>query len=210
SVLSVRYSLTNFPDKRIGYYGSLTTPMRIDSVTGVTTGNALAYKSFPRRDEVDAKLSKYLAGARVNQNVSFGVQFMRNRYIEYDIQPGGVLYTDVNGAPDQATFTPPSTLAASYNGQALWAEDEITLGRRLTMKFGGRFDRMVGISQDVAQVDTTFAKTGQTIQGLGKMFTWTKLSPRAGVNLKLTKDDKTVLRATVGRYYRPIVLADFQ
>ena len=58
-------------------------------------------------------------------------------------------------------------------------------------------------------MDTTFNQTGETVQGLGEMFTWTKLSPRGGVNLKLTNDDRTVLRATAGRYYRPIVLNDF-
>jgi TonB-dependent receptor-like protein len=100
-------------------------------------------------------------------------------------------------------------LAASYNGQAVWGEDEINLGRRLTVKIGARFDRMEGISQDVQAVDGQFNETGQTIAGLGHMFTWTQVSPRAGVNIKLTNDDKTVLRATVGRYYRPIVLNDF-
>src|SRR5204863_6216116 len=62
---------------------------------------------------------------------------------------------------------------------------------------------------DVAALDGQFNQTGQTINGLGRMFTWNKVSPRGGVNVKLTNDGKTVLRATVGRYYRPIVLNDF-
>src|SRR5262249_43512085 len=36
-----------------------------------------------------------------------------------------------------------------------------------------------------------------------------KFSPRGGVNIKLTRDDKTVLRGNVGRYYRAIVPNDF-
>ena len=113
TLLTVRYSLTNFPDKRIGFNDETTTPMRLDAVTGVQCCNALAYRSFPRRDEIDAKLNRYFSRSTFSQNVSGGVQFMRNSFAQYDIQPGGVLYTDVNGQPDQATFIPPSTQAAS-------------------------------------------------------------------------------------------------
>ena len=120
-----------------------------------------------------------------------------------------MLYTDVNSQPDQATFIPPSTLAAKYNAQALWVEDEVTVNRRLTFKVGVRYDDMKGVSPDVAAFDNNLEETGQTIQGLGDMFTWDTFSPRAGVNVKLTNDDKTVLRGTVGRYYRPIILSDF-
>jgi hypothetical protein len=209
TVLSVRYALTNIPDKRIGFYNDLTTPARFDSFTGVSSKNAVATRTMPRRDEADVKVNTYRAGARVSQNVSFGVQLARNRTINYDVQPGGVVYSDLNGAPDQATFTPPSVQAAKYNAQGVWGEDEVTVGRRLTLKFGARLDRMQAISQDAPAIDSQFTETGATIAGLGKMFTWTTLSPRAGLNFKLTKDDKTVLRATAGRYFRPIFLNDF-
>ena len=83
TVLSVRYSLTNFPDKRIGFNDETTTPMRMDAVTGVQCCNALAYRSFPRRDEVDAKLNRYFSRSTFSQNVSGGVQFMRNSFAQY-------------------------------------------------------------------------------------------------------------------------------
>ena len=209
TVLTARYALTNFPDKRLGYRESLTTPIHNDSVTGVQTGNTLAYKSHPRRDEVDVKVSKYVSGKRMNQNLSFGAQFVKNSYVEYDVVPGGVQFNDANGLPDQATFSGPSTLAASYNGQGIWGENELNFGHRVTVRLGARFDRMVGISQDVSAVDSQFNETAQTVTGLGTMFTWNKFSPRGGVNIKLTRDDKTVLRGSIGRYYRAIVPNDF-
>lgn len=209
TVLTGRYALTNIPDERIGFYEDLTTPARIDAITGVASGNATAVRTKPRRDEVSVRVNTYFAGNRINQNVSFGAQFVRNRTFIYEVQPGGVIYSDLAGRPDQATFTPPSVQAAQYNAQALWAEDEVNLGRRLTLKFGGRFDRMVADSQDAPAIDTQFNETGTTISGLGRMFTWTTVSPRFGLNLKLTDDDKTVLRMTAGRYYRPIFLSDF-
>ena len=81
---------------------------------------------------------------------------------------------------------------------------------------------MVATSQDAPQIDPTtsigdaglcrcviaFPTTGATVAGLGDMFTWTKIAPRVGLNMRLTADGRTVLRATVGRYYRPIFLND--
>ena len=55
----------------------------------------------------------------------------------------------------------------------------------------------------------TFGETGRTVEGLGTLFTWNKLSPRIGVNIRLTGDNKTILRATAGRYYRPAFPNEF-
>ncbi len=50
----------------------------------------------------------------------------------------------------------------------------------------------------------SFSESGGTIAGLGDLYTWNKVSPRLGVNLKVGHDDKTVVRGTIGRYYRPL------
>ena len=47
------------------------------------------------------------------------------------------------------------------------------------------------------------------LPGLGDLFTWNTVSPRLGLTWKLTEDGKTILRATAGRYYRPIFLNEF-
>ena len=120
-----------------------------------------------------------------------------------------MVFFDFDGAPDEAVFTPADIRAAKYNAQGFWGEDEVTIGQRVTLKFGARFDRMEGISQDAPEVDSSFEKTGTTIPGLGPMFTWNTVSPRFGFNIKLTDDGKAVLRGGVGRYYTPIFLSDF-
>ena len=65
---------------------------------------------------------------------------------------------------------------------------------------------MTGTSPDEEAVDNTLQYTGATVAGLGDMFTWNLVSPRAGVNYKLTADGKTIVRATYGRAYRQILL----
>ena len=138
------------------------------------------------------------------------------------VWPGGVLYLDFNGAPDQAQYQSPLVYAAESRSQGVWAEDELTMGR-LTMTPGVRFDRMVAISPAAPVVDPaaysgtdglchcnqSFGETGATIPGLGEMFSWKKVSPRMGINVRLTSDSRTVLRATAGRYYRTVFLNDF-
>lgn len=120
------------------------------------------------------------------------------------------MYSDFNGKPDQATFTPPSIDVAEYNAQVGWAEDEITFRRTLTIKIGARLDHRSGISPDAGAVDGSFASTSATIPGLATLLTWTTVSPRAGVDLELTDSGDTVLRGNVGRYYDPIALQSIE
>ena len=93
----------------------------------------------------------------------------------------------------------------------------------MTIVPGVRFDRMRMSSPDADAIDptvlnekgglcrcvATFGETGRTVEGLSTLFTWNKLSPRIGVNIRLTGDNKTVLRATAGRYYRPAFPNEF-
>ncbi|MGH9140990.1 MAG: hypothetical protein ACRD2I_07600, partial [Vicinamibacterales bacterium] len=210
TVLTARYALTNLPDQRIGFNNDLTTPRRVDTATGINSGNWTAFRSKPRRDEFDVKLNTYLAGNSVNNNLSVGAQFIRNRIWRATVEPGGVVYSDVNGRPDQATFSPPNIDAAQYNAQVAWAENEMTFRRRLTIKMGARFDRLEGISTDAPAVDSEFRETGATIAGLGTVVTWNTVSPRVGVNLKLDDDGSTVVRGLAGRYYDPITLTSIE
>jgi hypothetical protein len=206
TVLTARYALTDLPDERIGFNQDLTTPRRVDSATGINSGNFTAFRSKPRRDEADVKLNTYRSGSRINQNISVGAQIIRNRIWRATVEPGGVVYADLNGNRDQATFTPPSIDAAQYNAQVVWGEDEVTLGHQLTFKLGARVDRLQGLSTDAPAVDSSFQDTGTTIPGLGKLVTWTAVSPRLGVNWKLSEDGSRVLRGTIGRYYDPLTL----
>ena len=45
--------------------------------------------------------------------------------------------------------------------------------------------------------------------GLGDLFTWNTVAPRVGANLRLTNDNKTTLRTSYGRAYRPVFLNDY-
>ena len=208
TVLTARYGLTMGASRRIGFFRDLTTPNRTDDSSGVQSGNTNAHRFWPRRDEVSAKVNTYLSGDRLSHNLSYGLQISRNKDVFVQIEPGGVLYNDLSSAPNLATFVGPDARGAISRAQGYWAEDEMTMGR-VTVKVGGRFDRMVGISQDVPQFDGEFNEIG-TLTGLGEMVKWNTFSPRVGSNVRLTGDGKTVLRGVAGRYYLPLFLGEFE
>ena len=210
TVFTARYAITDLPDQRIGFNNDLTTPRRVDSATGINSGNAEAFRSKPRRDEVDLKANTFFSGSSLDNNLSYGLQFIRNRIWRATVEPGGVIYSDFNGQPDQATFTPPAIDAAQYNAQAAWFESELTFKHEVTVKVGARYDRLVGSSPDADAVDSAFQPTGKTISGLGRLITWNTISPRVGVNWKLSQDGNTVLRAVVGRYYDSLTLTSIE
>jgi hypothetical protein len=227
TVLTARYVVHYMPEGHIGFgpqfsRHDITTPQRFDSFTGVTTGNyGPATISQPRRDDVNMKVNRYVSGDRVSHNLRFGVQIAHSRSLEGSVVPSGVRYLDLNGQPDQAEFTPPASYAATADSQGLWAEDELNIGHRLTLVPGVRFDRMKAGSPDAPGIDGAalvehggtwapyyaFKETDGTIHGLGDLYTWNKVSPRLGVNFKI--NDKTILRGTIGRYYRPLFLNDY-
>jgi hypothetical protein len=186
--------------------GDLVRPSHTDNFTGlVTRGVPSINRVIMRRDAQSAKVDRYISGQRAQHSLRFGLQLERAHAVSQTAFPSGVQFYDFNNAPDYALFSAPSVQGAAFNTQGVWGEDQVTFGR-VTVTGGIRWDRMQGTSPDEDAVDNQLNPTGTTIAGLGDMFTWHVASPRAGVNVKLTSDGRTVLRATYGRAYRQILL----
>jgi hypothetical protein len=209
TVLTARYALTKGASHRIGFFRDLDKPNHTDAGSGVQSGNTNAHRFWPRRDEVSLKLNSFFSGSSISHNVGYGAQISKNKDVFVQIEPGGVIFRDLNSVPNQATLVGPDARGASSSAQGAWLEDEMTIGDRLTIKPGLRFDRMVGTSIDVPEFDLQFNEVG-TLRGSGHLVTWNQVSPRVGVNLKLTKDGKTIVRGVAGRYYLPLFLGEFE
>ena len=229
TVLTARYSAFLMPDSLIGMgpnltQSDITTPARRDTGTGLNTGNSFrgGTARWPRRDEFQLKLNQYISGDRVTHNLRYGGGYRTNRTNDQLIFSGGARFTDRFGAPVQAEFTDGASWSAQEKAWSFWAEDEVNVGQRLTLQLGFRYDRMEGYSQDAPEIELElvdrgtfilpffgFKETGTDIAGLGSMFTWNTVSPRLGVNIKLSEDGGTVLRSTFGRFYQRVILNDF-
>ena len=92
---------------------------------------------------------------------------------------------------------------------AAFASDAITVGDRLTINAGVRFDHSRAISQDLHALDLEGHETDGIVPGLGTLYTWNILSPRLGVTTKLTADGRTMLRASYGRFSQGVLTGEF-
>lgn len=202
AVLTVR--ATGFTQPGDGVDGNMSEPARTDLLTGIASGGVASISlSQSGRHGVAAKMSKYISGPSLN--LSAGFQSDRANAYSASVRPFGVNYTDSGGAPVQAVAAPPSVTGANFNSWAGWVDAQVTRAW-LTFQGGVRYDQMAATSPDIPAVDLELKPTGEMIDGLGDLFTWKTLSPRGGVTAKLTSDGKTVLRASVGRYYSPVFL----
>jgi len=84
-------------------------------------------------------------------------------------------------------------------------DDTWTIGDRVSLNVGVRFDRSTAENPDFPVLDIDGNDTGATVTGLGDLFTWNVVSPRVGATIRLTEDGRTALRAHYGRYYQALI-----
>jgi hypothetical protein len=191
--------------------GDLTTPSRTDNLTGIVSqGVPQINRSSYRREGQSVKLERYVSRRRTTHTMRAGFQHDRVKTAYRASFTSGVQYYDFGGAPDYALFQDPFVRGAFWRRTGGWGEDQMTIGDRLTVSLGLRFDHQTAQSPDQAAIDATLQPTGGTIAGLGDLFTWNVWSPRVGVNVKLTSDGRTVLRGTYSRVYREIFTSEIE
>ena len=188
---------------------STVTPQRRDTDTGFRSEGT---DSFGRNDLYRhgqiAKINRFIQGDTVSHDLGGGVQFEQGRDARFRANPGGIVFLDFAGLPDQAQVIEPDIRAGDIRSAGVWVEDSLTFDR-LTVKLGVRYDHMRGVSPDMPAIDDTVAKTGTIIPGLGDIFTWDVVAPRLGFNLRLNDEGTTILRGTAGRSHRTMFTADF-
>jgi hypothetical protein len=191
--------------------GNRTTPSRLDRVTGVTSGAPPQFGSLTLiRTTVKATLTHYrpdLFGA--DHQWKIGAQFETGEGHGTGLTPTGTKYEDKSGVPFQAISAAPSLTGGLFVTAAAFASDALTVGERLTINAGVRFDHSRAISEDLHAIDLEGREIDQIVRGLGALYTWNLLSPRLGVTTKLTADGRTMLRATYGRFSQGVLTGEF-
>ena len=104
------------------------------------------------------------------------------------------------------------------DGLGFFFDDQWTPFKRLTFNLGVRFDHMTakfGKGGQMLEPPATPEAWKQDLkvirdrQGSGNLFDFKNWSPRVGLTYSLTADQKTVFRASYGRYYTPIGVESF-
>ena len=177
-------------------------------MTGVTSGAPPQFGGLTLiRTTAKATLSHYRPGcsAPITSGRS-GAQIERGEHHAAQLSfPTGVRFVDNNGQPFQAISRAPSNSGGLFITAAAFASDAITIGDRLTINAGVRFDHSRAISQDLHALDAAGHETGAIVRGLGTLYTWNVVSPRLGVTAKLTADGRTMLRASYGRFNQGVL-----
>jgi carboxypeptidase family protein/TonB-dependent receptor-like protein len=211
TVWDVRVGRFVYSQESTASTGSRSTPSHLDSGTGVTSGAPQQVGVGKQiRSTVKATLSHYrpaLWGADHEWKV--GGQFDQGENRALLVVPTGTWYLDNNGQPSQSTSRDPANGGGQFVTAAAFASDALTIGNRLTINAGLRFDHSRAVSQDVPALDAEGHETGDVIAGLGTMYVWNVFSPRLGLTAKLTADSRTFLRASYGRFNQGVVTGEF-
>src|SRR5262249_16191451 len=184
---------------------------RFDRVAGVNRGGPRKIGGLTLiRTTAKATLSHYQRSLlAADHEWKIGTQFEKGEHYAPVVVPTGVRYVDNNGRPFQAISSDPSINGGQFITAAAFASDAVTMGDRLTLNAGVRFDRSRAISQDLVAVDSAGRETGAIVPGLGNLYAWNVVSPRLGVTAKLTGDGRTILRASYGRFYQGPLTAEY-
>jgi hypothetical protein len=190
--------------------GDRTKPNHRDVITGISSGNVREMGGL-HLDRITAKavFNRYQgAWLGANHELKAGLQLERGEHRQQTVIPGGVRYLDSNSAPSQAESREPAVAGGRADMVALFASDSIALNDRVTVNAGLRFDYSRASSQDVPALDASGFETDGTIPGLGTLYTWNVLSPRLGVTAKLTRDGRTMLRASYARFNQGVLTGE--
>jgi hypothetical protein len=190
--------------------GSWTTPNRFDSSTKINSGAPQQIGGLKLiRTTAKATLSHYqrdFLGA--NHAWKLGTEVEKGEHTQAVIIPTGIRYVDNNGLPFQTISRPPAINGGQFISTALFATDAFTIGHRLTVNAGVRFDHSRAISPDLHAIDLDRRETGEIVRGLGTLYTWNLVSPRLGVTTKLSSDSRTILRASYGRFHQGVLTGE--
>jgi hypothetical protein len=190
--------------------GDPTIPSRRDTVTGITSGNPPQFGALViARTTAKATLIHYRPGfLGADHEWKVGGQIERGEHRSPNVIPTGERYVDSSGLPFQQVSSAPSNTGGLFITTAGFVSDAITVGNRLTINAGLRFDHHRAISQDLHAVDLYGVETDEIVSGLGTLYTWNLLSPRLGVTTRLTADGRTLLRGSYGRFYQGVLTGE--
>ena len=190
--------------------GDRTTPGRMDNATGIYSDAPPVFSALTlKRLTAKAIVSRFGTGwLGADHDWKVGGQFERGEHQSPSIVPGGVRYVDSNGQKAQAIVNAPSNSGGVAITASAFASDTATLGTRVTVNAGLRFDHSRAISQDLPALDAQGSETAGTVAGLGTLYTWNVLSPRLGATAKLTADGRTMLRGSYGRFSQGVLTGE--
>lgn len=186
---------------------------------------------YAKRTTIQADISHYAENFLGEHDMKMGVQYTSGRgdwFGGYFHGYKNMAYpqpwtTDLAALKAASPDGYPMTVDRSYrnpfltvrkvNSLGIFFDDQWTVGDRLAINIGLRYDKNVAKFGE-GKIYELVKNTHDNIEdlneirtrsaGTGDVFDFSTFSPRIGLTYSLTKDAKTVVRASFGRYYLPL------
>jgi outer membrane receptor protein involved in Fe transport len=132
-------------------------------------------------------------------------------YMKYEFTPDGLILSKFTN------YSMPTKSVRTADSLGFFFDDQWTPTSRLTLNLGIRYDLMTAKFAPGQMYEQPTSPDGyagtltvtRERKGSDNLFDFKCLSPRLGVTYQLTKDQKTALRASWGRYYSPMGVESF-
>jgi hypothetical protein len=170
----------------------LAEPRHYDVVTGgYSGGSGFTLNASRRRHQANVSLSHHADEFVGSHDFKFGVEVERG-YARNEVDlVGGFGYLDYAGQPYQA-YSYGYDVTGKADRESVYVQDAWRAGDRLTVNLGIRFDNYRGRGDSEA----VYRARG--------------LAPRVGLAFDPAGDHRTVLKASVGRYYEALPVSYFE
>ena len=212
SFLDAKYSGWHSPDSYMIPVGNVDLNARphVDDATGVlSNAPGWAGKWIIDTHQVNAGFSHFsddFLGA--DHDFKFGIQYNKGSLEAMGGYPGGGYYLDYYGENYYLYEQQQYMYGGIVDRFGVFFDDSIHIGDRLTVNLGIRFDRQNGSIPALPLLDG-WEETDEKSPRIDDVITWDVISPRVGIAYQLTPDGKTLLKASFGRYYDALHIANF-
>ncbi len=210
--LDLKYSGYYSPnDYMPAFGGDINEPIHYDGATGVTSnGLWWPWEYIVTLNKVNATVSyfaeDFLAG---DHDFKFGVQLSRGTSEAWGGYGGGKYYYDWYGEPYLMYEYNVWRYGGTVNSIGTFLDDSWKIADRLTINLGLRFDHHNSFIPSFPIMDG-WVETSEMGPKIEDLIVWNSLSPRIGLAYQLTPDQKTLLKASFGRYYTYPYIANWE
>ena len=212
------FSSDLFANLRVGYVKSdfnMTTKNALPNLYEVTTGRvsgSYGNDDLNKRDRLQVNIdgTRFVDGLLGSHELKFGGELMYSwsywgLHWKADPRNGMALINTWGGEPWYGTYYADLDKYENTMNTAAFVNDTWTLGGRLTLNLGLRFEHQRGIippqNQDEGERSLYGYAYNRSVTERLTPLKWTTLAPRLGAILDLTRDGKTLLKASFSRYY---------
>jgi hypothetical protein len=183
----------------------------VDTDTGNITGGISSWnESRSWRYGVTGKMTHYVerfAGGSHDLNV--GWQYGGHGRDSLTGNNDTVTFSSISGTQATGTTQLPYHAGAVVWWSGAYADDTWRLGRA-AVNMGVRYDHSQAGFPSFPLLDAVGLPTGQMSAKVADVYSWNTISPRVGLNYRLTASGRTVVKAHYGRYYKAMEATEFQ